>query len=147
MFDEKYRKISTPSKNINARSGGEGPLKISYIFWDIGKMAKNSFSWFIHNHITKSFWKFPDISGDQEGIRKKSQERMIHFPKLAQNHTHHQIFSIFWIFSTQIFDTHPYFFHFFPIFIRNLRTPPNFFPVIRLTLVKYITECLLSISY
>ena len=70
---------------------------------------------------------------------------MVYFPKLAQNHTHHQIFSIFWIFSTQIFDTHPYFFHFFPIFIRNLRTPPNSFPVIRLTLVKYITVRLLSI--
>ena len=81
------------------------------------------------------------------GVREKSRERMVYFPKLAQNHTHHQNFSIFGIFSTQNLDTHPYFFYFFPIFIQNLRTPPNFFPVIRLTLVKYITECLLSISY
>ena len=81
------------------------------------------------------------------GGREKSRERMIHFPKLAQNHTHHQIFSIFWIFSTQIFDTHPYFFHYFPSYMRNLKTPPNFFAVIRLTLVKSIKECPLSIFY
>ena len=62
----------------------------------------------------------------QGGIRKKSRERMIHFPKLVQNHTHHQIFSIFWIFSTKIFDTHPYFFrlsHFFQKKITPTPTP------------------------
>ena len=81
------------------------------------------------------------------GGKKKSVERMVYFPKLAQNHIHHQIFSIFWIFFHPNFWHPPICFHHFPCYLRNLKTPPNFFTVIRLNLVKNIMECPLSITY
>ena len=72
------------------------------------------------------------------GVWKKSQEGMLNFSKSYRNYTHHQIFSVFGIFSAQIFDTHPDFFHFWIFSCQILRHPPNFFLPIWLFTIKFL---------
>ena len=78
----------------------------------------------------------------QGGIRRKSRERMVYFPKSVQNYTHPQIFSIFWIFSAKFLDTHPNFFRFLLFFqdffyTHPCPTPSPSFPVTTLIYILW----------
>ena len=79
-----------------------------------------------------------NLSWYLKGQFTKSQEDMLNFSKSYQNCTHHQIFSVFGIFSAQIFDIHPDFFHFWIFSCQILRHPPNFFLPIWLFTIKFL---------